>query len=1216
MICRVGLRPLSSCLRAAATATLIAAFAGATPALAEIDPVAHWKLESSSAPTNLPLAGEEHNEGVIVITMANLGDSAVNGEAQQVTATDTLPEGLEVTSVKTLAQGSKVSEKLLASEAPGGFACNVVAAPQPRVITCTFAKLLRPYRQLQAYIRVKVDTDTPAEPSDEVTVTGGETKEATLKQKLKINGQAPRFGVEQYEVATEEENGEPAIEAGSHPYQMTTTFALNQQLASDFFTGTAIQRGVPAAGLPERLNFALPSGLIGNPNVGERCTAVDFYAEFLSNENNCSPKSVVGVATVTFNDPSELEYISEVVPVFNLVPSKGEPAQLGFEAEGTPVILNTSLRTGGDYGVTVEAPHIPEGVGLLASRVTIWGVPGEASHDQSRGWGCFGFTEAPACEEHPKTEAPREPFLTLPTECNRPLTTSVSGESWPREDGTAFHIEEGAANTSYRFPLGLDGAPTTLSNCQDLDFSPTMALEAESTSANTPSAMTFHVHLPQQTTLEADGKAEAAVKDTEVVLPAGVLLSPSAANGLEACSEGQTGFTGLAELDKEKEPGQTTPQFSEKLPNPLAPGANFCPNGAKVGAIHIASPDLLKRHGASSTPELEGGVYLASQNANPFGSLFAMYIIAEEPESGVLVKLAGEVKVSASGQITSTFANTPDVPFEDLTLELYGGPDASLSTPPTCGDDPMAASFTPWSGTLAEPKTVPGGAPADEVLHITSGPGGSPCASAPTFAPSFAAGSTNNQAGAFSPFSLSIGVPQPDAGLKTISNLQLPAGVAALLGSVTLCPEPSAAEGSCGETTPDSLIGHSTAASGLGSDPFHLPGSVYLTGPYAGAPFGLSAVTEATAGPFHLGRVVVRSSIAVNPYTAAATINTEAATFIKRDGQEDGRVEKFPGLPEFIDGVPSQIKQLNVTIDRSGFEFNPTNCEPASISATLTGTGGLSEPVSSPFQVSGCAGLPFAPKIKASVGGQGSKANGVNFAVTLESPGLGQANIHKVDLTLPKALPSRLETIQKACKVQIFEVNPASCDEGSVIGEGIVHTPVFKNPLRGPAYLVGHAGEEFPDIEFVLQGENVTIILDGKTFIEHGVTFSKFETAPDAPFTKFESIFPAGPHSALGVDSLITGTARNLCKVPLSIPTEIGAQSGLSIKETTKVAVTGCKGVLGVQESKAAKLKKALKACKKDKKKGKRLACERQARKKYGPKKPARKPAKKTTKKR
>ncbi len=408
-------------------------------------------------------------------------------------------------------------------------------------------------------------------------------------------------------------------------------------------------------------------------------------------------------------------------------------------------------------------------------------------------------------------------------------------------------------------------------------------------------------------------------------------------------------------------------------------------------------------------------------------------------------------------------------------------------------------------------------------------------------------------------------------------------------------PNPRRRKATCG---PESEIGKSTALSGLGEDPFALPGTVYLTGPYDGAPFGLSAVTLAKAGPFHLGRVVVRSSISINETTAAATINTEAARFIG----EEGKVEELSGFPEFVDGVPSQIKDLNVTVNRPGFEFNPTNCAPTSITATLKGAGGGEKAVSAPFQATNCAALPFAPKLTASVVGQGSKADGTTFSVKLESPGLGQANIHKVDLTIPALLPSRLTTIQKACLEAVFNANPASCDEGSVIGEGIVHTPVFKNPLRGPAYLVSH-GAEFPDVEFVLQGEGVKIVVDGKTDIKHGVTYSKFETSPDAPFTSFETIFPAGPHSAL-TPNVPEAEDFNLCKTTLSLPTEITGQNGAFISETTPVQVTGCKGVAAFKETKAQQLAKALKACKKDKKKSKRVACEKAARKKYGAKAP------------
>ena len=259
-------------------------------------------------------------------------------------------------------------------------------------------------------------------------------------------------------------------------------------------------------------------------------------------------------------------------------------------------------------------------------------------------------------------------------------------------------------------------------------------------------------------------------------------------------------------------------------------------------------------------------------------------------------------------------------------------------------------------------------------------------------------------------------------------------------------------------------------------------------------------------------------------------------------------------------------------VDRPNFEFNPTDCTPTAINGTLTGYEGTSAGVSSPYQVANCGALPFAPKLTATVQGKATKANGTTFAVTVESPGLGQANIHKVDLTLPEVLPSRLTTIQKACLEAVFNANPAACDEGSVIGEGIVHTPVFKNPLRGPAYLVSHGGAAFPDVEFVLQGENITLILDGKTDIKKGITYSRFETAPDAPFTKFESIFPAGPHSALTAN-VPESENFSLCKHTLTVPTEITGHNGALIGQNTKVQLLGCGGVAGFTTAKV-KIKK------------------------------------------
>jgi hypothetical protein len=296
-----------------------------------------------------------------------------------------------------------------------------------------------------------------------------------------------------------------------------------------------------------------------------------------------------------------------------------------------------------------------------------------------------------------------------------------------------------------------------------------------------------------------------------------------------------------------------------------------------------------------------------------------------------------------------------------------------------------------------------------------------------------------------------------------------------------------------------------------------------------------------------------------------------------------------------------QLKAINVQINRANFQFNPTNCDPGmAISGSLSGDQGGNVPVSSPFQVANCGALPFEPKLTASVDGKGSKQNGIGFYVKLESPGLHQANIHKVELTLPIALPSRLSTIQQSCPDNVFEANPAACGEGSNIGRAVIHTPVLKNPLEGPAYLVSHANLAFPDVVFVLQGEGIKLILDGHTDIKKGITYSRFETAPDAPFTTFETILPAGPHSALGVN-VAQSLNYSLCGAALSMPTKIIGQNGAEIEKTTQINPNGCGGVKGFKATRAQLLAKALKACRKKKNKHKRVACERAARKKYGP---------------
>ena len=278
---------------------------------------------------------------------------------------------------------------------------------------------------------------------------------------------------------------------------------------------------------------------------------------------------------------------------------------------------------------------------------------------------------------------------------------------------------------------------------------------------------------------------------------------------------------------------------------------------------------------------------------------------------------------------------------------------------------------------------------------------------------------------------------------------------------------------------------------------------VYLTVPYKGAPFGLDVVTPAVAGPFNLGSVVVRARIDVNPSTAQVTITSDP-------------------IPQFGLGVPMRLKALNITIDREHFVINRTNCSQLQYTGTATGSQGATASLSVPFAATGCASLPFKPGFKPSTPGKASKRNGAGLTVAFTSAS-GQANIKSVKVSLPKQLPSRLATLQKACVDTVFNANPATCPAGSVVGRTTLHTPILKGAMTGPIYIVSHGGAAFPDLVIVLQGEGVTIILDGNTDIKHGITTNTFKAIPDAPFTSFTATFPQGPHSILATH--VSGTA-------------------------------------------------------------------------------------------
>ncbi len=1070
-----------------AVGMLLLAVAFAVSASAEVECAGcrpWWRVSSESFPTNLPPAGE----GKIFLVAEDLGDAGVSGP---VVITDTLPAGLTAQSIAVGLGGYGASEVF------GRAFCEVqtdeVICTLPESLTSIFPVYGRAYADVEAQIRVKVSETAKSGEENRVSISGGGALSATVQRPIVVSSAPTPFGVEQYELRAENADGSPDTQAGSHPFQLTSVIGLNQ----------AAEAGKPPASVKD-LRFDLPPGLVGDPVPFPQCPLAKFtaLAPGGGGENLCPDNTVVGVVSVSTTLPTnELEPLQTFyTPLFALVPTVGEPARFGFDAAGLPIYLDTAVRTGSDYGVTVTVPNITEISGFVSARVTFWGVPGDPRHDPVRGWNCLAPVQgAPPCAALGQEDPP--PLLSLPTSCTGPVHTTVEADSW--QDEGAF-----TAPREYTFQDEL-GQPVGLDGCNHLLFSPTLEVAPDGHAASTPTGLSVGVHVPQEPLLSAEGLAPPDVKVIAVTLPEGVQINPAGAGGLQACSQAQIALG--------------------------SPGPSSCPEASKVGTVVITTPLL---------PEpVEGGVYLAEQNNNPFGSLVGLYLEAQNAKAGVVIKLAGEVALNpVSGQLVATFPNGPQLPFEEARLHFFGSDRAPLSTPPSCGAYTTTASVSPWSGN------APVG--ASSTFDITSGPDETGCASPRPFTPGFAAGSTNVQAGAYTPLTLTMSRPDADQTLAKLS-IVFPPGVSAGLQGVKLCEEPQAAQGNC---PAESQIGQVIVSAGLGGDPFSVEtGKAYITGPYEGDPFGVEIVVPAIAGPFNLGTEVVRSKIDVDPTDAHLTVVSDA-------------------FPTILDGIPLQLQHVNVTVNRPGFVFNPTSCEPMKLTGELQSTEGATADVGVPFQVTNCAALSFKPVFKASTSAKTSRVQGASLHVTLTLPTGARgtlSNVAKVKVSLPKQLPSPLKTLQKACTEKVFAEDPANCPIASKVGEATVGTPVLEGPLSGPAYFVSHGGAKYPELIMVLVGEDgVTVQVHGETFISKaGITSATFNTVPDVPFSTFELTLPEREYPALSANG-------NLCKGTLLMPTELVGQNGLKINQSTKISVVGCPKTKKATKKKASHKKK------------------------------------------
>ncbi len=534
---------------------------GAAPALAS-SPV--LTVNTVSLPTNLSPGGK----GELLLQISNLGDAAANGETSPISIAERLPAGLVATAIS-------------------GAECELAT------LHCEVRGSLRPYNEIQINIAVKVEEGASTAPGglvNEVVLSGGGATPTTTRHALTVSPSPASFGVEDLRLVPTNEDGSIDTQAGSHPFQLTTTVAVNTSTQPSH--GGVTQPGVQPVALTKDLHFSLPAGLVGNPQIIPQCTAKEFGTELPNYLNACPAETAIGIVQLRLTGGFFIR-----VPLFNLVPTIGEPAKFGFSVLGVPVILDTAVRTGGDYGVVVSVNNISQVLEFVGSQLTFWGVPADPSHNNVRGWNCL--TDTIIGSEYYPCVAPVSPrlipFLTLPTSCSGTagMRTTVEADSWSERG--VFKNRESLLEEIPGEPLGLVG-------CNRLPFEPSISVAPDGSAASTPSGLTVGVHVPQEVALNPTGLAPADVKDTTVTLPAGIQISPAGADGLEACSLAQIG------LEEHADPS--------------------CPDGSKVATAEIHTPLLPN--------PLVGEVYLAAQNANPFGSLVAMYIVAKDPVSGVL----------------------------------------------------------------------------------------------------------------------------------------------------------------------------------------------------------------------------------------------------------------------------------------------------------------------------------------------------------------------------------------------------------------------------------------------------------------------------------------------------------------------------------------------------------------------------------------------------
>jgi hypothetical protein len=890
------------------------------------------------------------------------------------------------------------------------------------------------------------------------------------------------FGLNELDVTFTNEDGSPAMQAGSHPFAMTTSFGVN----------TRDEGGIEAVdGAVRNLMIFQPVGFAGDTTAMPRCAKVDFLTVNGGNNNLCADSTAVGTSRVILGNRNG-SLGESITPLYNLVPDPRYAAKLGFVTGEVPVTIDLGVNPEPPYDVTVKASNVSQVLEFLGSETTVWGNPADPAHDKQRG-PCVFTTEEDSC---PAGIAIR-PFLTIPRSCPGPLVTIFKAESWwsgDRLDPGPPQSFEGQAETHDDAvppqPLGTTG-------CDKLAFDPTITAQPTSKAASSPSGLDFSLDVKDEGLGNPEGIAGADVKKAVVTLPEGFSVNPSIAEGLEACSE--------AQLDAET-------AFS-------APGAG-CPNASKIGSVEVESP-LIEEN-------VNGALYQAAPFKNPFGSLIALYMVIKNPTLGIVVKQPLQVIPDPkTGQLTTVADDLPQLPFSHFRLHFREGARSPLATPPACGKYEVVAKLTPSSGGQVLTTT--------SAFEVITGPNAGPCPSGglPPFKPDLLAGTLNNAAGKYSPFNLRLSRTDSEQEFTRFS-IKLPPGIVGKLAGIPYCPDAAieAAKSRTGteeEQSPScpaaSLIGRTLVGAGVGPSPAYAPGKIYLAGPYNGSAISIAAITAAKVGPFDLGTVVVREGFKID--------RTTAEVFVDATGSDP--------IPHIIDGVRVHVRDIRAYVDRPDFVLNPTSCERTSTASTVLGAGldfaseADNNPVvvSTPFQAADCAALGFNPKLDLRLIGGTKRGAHPKFrgALTMKR---GEANISYAGVTLPRSAFLDQSHIGTVCTRVQYAAD--QCPARSVYGYAKAITPLLDTPVEGPVYLRS-SEHKLPDLVAALRNGQIQIDLVGRIDSLKGRIRNTFDTAPDAPVDSFVLEMQGG-NKGLIINS------TNLCKGTHKAIAEFEAHNG------------------------------------------------------------------------